>query len=390
MLKDFSIQSSFMGLLAAFVGFSSAFAIVLQGLKAVGASDIQASSGLLAVSIVMGLAGIVLSLKHKMPISVAWSTPGAALLATSASVEGGFPVAVGAFVICSGLIIISGLWKPLARAVRFIPPVIANAMLAGILVSLCIAPVKAIAFNPWFGLPILLAWIIMGRFNKLFAVPAALGAFILVLVFGVDMPEDSVEQLSNSLVPQLEMVRPVFTISGLIGVAFPLFIVTMASQNIPGVTVLKVHGYEPEPGPLFTVTGLFSLLAAPFGGHGVNLAAITSAMCAGVDAHKDPDKRYWAAVVAGVGYIVLGLVAGLVVTFVSLAPAILIEAVAGLALIGAFSNAAMAAFNDVDNREAAAVTFLFTASGISFGGISGAFWGLLAGGLVYIFTHRGD
>lgn len=388
MFKDFSGQSAFMGSLAAFVGFTSAFAIVLQGLRSVGATEAQAASGLLAVCIVKGFAGIYLSLRHKMPISVAWSTPGAALLATSGFIEGGFPVAVGAFLICSVMIILTGLWKPFGRAVRFIPPAIANAMLAGILVGLCIAPVKAIAFNPWLGLPILLAWILVGRINKLFAVPAALGAFILVITFGVDMPSDSIEQLTAAIVPQYEFVMPDFTLAGFISIALPLYVVTMASQNIPGVTVLKVHGYEPEPGPLFTATGFFGALAAPFGGHAINLAAITSAMCASEDAHPDPAKRYWAAVIAAISYIVLGLLAGLVATFVNLAPSILIEAVAGLALIGAFSNAAMAAFSDIENREAAAVTFLFTASGVTFGGISGAFWGLLAGGLIYIFTHR--
>jgi benzoate membrane transport protein len=180
----------------------------------------------------------------------------------------------------------------------------------------------------------------------------------------------------------MELFRPVFSFPGLVSIALPLFIVTMASQNIPGIAVLKVNDYDPKPGRLFAVTGLFSLLSAPFGGHAVNLAAITAAMCAGQDAHADPARRYWAAVVAGLVYIVLGLLAGVVTAFVALAPPILIEAVAGLALVGAFSGSAMAAFQRTDTREAAAITFLITASGVTFAGISGAFWGLVAGGLM--------
>jgi benzoate membrane transport protein len=156
----------------------------------------------------------------------------------------------------------------------------------------------------------------------------------------------------------------------------------MASQNIPGIAVMKVNGYETKPGPLFASTGFFSLLSAPFGGHAVNLAAITAAMCAGSDAHPDPKRRYWAVIVCGICYLILGPLAGAVTASVALAPPILIQAVAGLALVGAFSGSAMAAFQAPDTREAAAITFLVTASGVSFGGISGAFWGLLAGGLM--------
>ncbi|MTI08245.1 benzoate/H(+) symporter BenE family transporter [Curvivirga aplysinae] len=388
MLKDFSFQASFMGLLAAFVGFTSSFAIVLQGLTAVGATELQAASGLFALSMAMGIAGILLSVIYRMPISAAWSTPGAALLVTSGVVEGGFAGAVGAFLICNIMIVIAGLWKPLGVAVSKIPSSIANAMLAGVLVNLCLAPVKAIAFDPALGLPILIAWIVVGRFNKLFAVPAAFLAFILVLIFGVDIPEDATSQLAASIAIPTEFVWPEFSVSALIGIALPLFLVTMASQNIPGVAVLKVNGFEPKPGPLFAWTGGLSLISAPFGGHGINLAAITAALCAGLDANKDPAKRYWAAIMSGVGYVVFGLFAGVVTTLVGLAPSILLHAVAGLALIGAFSTSAMAAFKEAGDREAAAVTFLFTASGISFWGISGAFWGLIAGGLVYLFTHR--
>lgn len=389
MLRDISPQSIFMGLLAGFVGFASSFAVVLQGLTAVGASPEQAASGLMALSVSMGLCAIVLSLKTRMPISIAWSTPGAALLATSGAVDGGFAVAVGAFIVCAILIVISGVWRPLGRAVAGIPAPLANAMLAGVLLGLCLAPVKAVAFNPLLGLPIAVAWLVVGRFNRLLAVPAALLAFIAVMIFGVEFPENALADLGNSIAPPVEFVIPEFTLSGLIGIALPLFIVTMASQNIPGTAVLRANDYDTPPGPLFTVTGIFSLLSAPFGGHAVNLAAITAALCAGKDAHPDPSKRYWATISGGVFYIVFGLLAGLVTAFVSLAPSILIEAVAGLALIGAFAGSTVAAFKEEDGREAAAVTFIVTAAGLTFYGISGAFWGLLAGGLIYLLTHLG-
>jgi benzoate membrane transport protein len=381
MLKDISPQAFLMGLLTAFVGFASSFAVVLQGLKGVGATDAQAASGLMALSISMGLCAIVLSSATRLPVSIAWSTPGAALLATAGAVEGGFAGAVGAFIVCAVLIVIAGLFRPLGRAVASIPAPLANAMLAGVLVNLCYAPVKAVAFNPAFGLPIVMAWLLVGAWKRLYAVPAALVAFVLVLAFGVRIPEGALAAWAGSLGPTVEPVMPVFALSDLVSVALPLFIVTMASQNIPGIAVLKVNGYEPTPGPLFATTGLFSLFSAPFGGHAVNLAAITAAMCAGEDAHPDPKRRYWAAIIAGIAYVIFGLLAGAVTGFVGLAPPILIQAVAGLALIGAFSGSAFAALREPETREAAAVTFLVTAAGVTFLGISGAFWGLLAGGL---------
>ncbi|WP_299379761.1 benzoate/H(+) symporter BenE family transporter [uncultured Kiloniella sp.] len=387
MLRDLSLQSTFMGLLVAFVGFASSFAVVLQGIRAVGASEEQAATALMILSIAMGACAIVLSLYSKLPISVAWSTPGAALLASTSTVPGGFSIAAGSFILCAILFVIAGLWKPLGRAVNKIPSALANAMLAGILLGLCLAPIKAIAEKPLFGLCILLAWIIAGRINKLLAVPAALTALILIMVFGIDFTTANKNELFSNIVPSFTMVFPEFSLAGLIGITIPLFIVTMASQNVPGIAVLKIHNYEPNSGPLIAITGLFSGISALFGGHAVNLAAITAAMCASEDAHPDPTKRYWSAVISGLGYIVFGLLSGLVTTFAVIAPGILIAAVAGLALIGAFSNAALAAFNAPDIREASAVTFLITASGVTFFGISGAFWGLLAGGLILYITH---
>lgn len=303
-------------------------------------------------------------------------------MATAGIPLGGFPAAVGAFFVCAALIVLAGLFRPFGRAVAAIPAPLANAMLAGVIINLCFAPFKAVAFDARLGLPILVVWAVVAAFKRLYAVPAALLTFVAVIVFGVELPEGAMASWTQSLAPPIEFVMPVFTLSALVSIALPLFIVTMASQNIPGIAILKVNHYEPKPGPMFAVTGLFSFLSAPFGGHAVNLAAITAAMAAGEDAHPDPARRYWAAIIGGIGYILLGLAAGAVTSFVALAPPILIQSVAGLALIGAFSGSAVAAFKDVETREAAALTFLITASGISILGISGAFWGLIAGVLM--------
>lgn len=363
------------GLLAAFVGFASSFAVVLQGLAAVGASPAQAASGLMALSIAMGVAGIVLSLRFRMPISVAWSTPGAALLVTTGAVEGGFPAAVGAFLLTGALLVLAGLWKPLGRWVAAIPPAIANAMLAGILLGLCLAPARAVAEAPVAGLAIVLAWAGMARINRLLAVPAAVLVMGVLIAATTPMPAGWAGDVWH--MPLL--VTPTLTLPAIIGIAMPLFIVTMASQNIPGMAVLNANGYRPAPGPLFAGTGIAGLIAAPFGAHAVNLAAITAALCAGPDAHPDAARRWIAAVVTGVAYVVLGLFAGLAAAFVSAAPPILIQAVAGLALLGALGGSLMNALSDPQDREAAVVTFLVAGSGLSFLGVGAAFWGLLAG-----------
>ena len=385
MLKDFSPQAFTMGLLAAFVGFASSFAVILHGLTVVGATPSQAASGLAALSVAMGVLGVILSVWSRMPVSVAWSTPGAALLAGTGAVAGGFGVAVGAFLAAGLLVVVAGLVKPVGNAVTRIPQAVASAMLAGVLMELCFAPVKAVAADPYAGLLIFAAWAVAGAWNRLMAVPAALAAFALVTIF--QFPADAMASLPTASLP-FEWVVPAFSWQSMISVAVPLFFVTMASQNIPGITVLKVNGFEPPPGPLLAGTGFFTMLSAPFGGHGVCLAAITASMCAGPDSHPEPRRRYWSAIIAGGFYILFGLFTGLITWFVAQAQPILIEAVAGLALFGAFSASASSAFKDVETREAAAVTFMVTASGQSFLGVSGAFWGLAAGIAVYL-VRRG-
>ncbi|HUN51303.1 MAG TPA: benzoate/H(+) symporter BenE family transporter [Candidatus Sulfotelmatobacter sp.] len=381
--REFSLQALLAGVLAAVVGYASSLAVVLQGLKAVGASEAEAASGLLALSLAMGLCAILLSLRTRLPISVAWSTPGAALLASSGPLDGGFAAAVGAFLVCGLLLALAGFWRPLGRWVAAIPAPLANAMLAGVLLGLCLAPVRAVAATPALGLAIVVTWALVAKWRRLYAVPAALLVTAVLVALTTPVPPT----LLAMLAPQPQLVVPRFTPGAAIGIGLPLFLVTMASQNIPGMAVLAVNGYRPAPGPLFRVTGLFSLVAAPFGGHAVNLAAITAALCAGTEAHPDAGRRYWAAVVAGFAYVLFGLLAGPVTAFIGAAPPVLIEAVAGLALLGAFGGALLAAVSVPADREAAVVTFLVTASGISFFGIGGAFWGLAAGGAVLALTR---
>lgn len=383
MHNGFSIQALIAGALAAFVGFASSFAVIIKGLTSVGASQAEAASGLMILSLSMGICGILLSLKTRMPISIAWSTPGAALLATTGVIEGGFSTAVGAFIVTAMLIVLAGLWKPLGRWVAAIPSALANAMLAGVLFHLCLAPVTAVEEMPALGLAIVATWVTVAKYKRLYAVPAAVLVTVGLIVATTRV---STEEL-GSLWPQLVLVTPHFSLAGTIGIALPLFIVTMASQNIPGIAVLNVNGYRPAPGPLFSTTGVTGLIAAPFGGHAINLAAITAALCAGEEAHADPARRYWAAVTAGAGYALLGLLANAATAFIGASPPVLIEAVAGLALLGAFGSSIVGAVKEPQDREAAVITFLVTASGLSFFGISGAFWGLVAGGAIYALSR---
>lgn len=374
--KGPSPQAYTAGAIASFVGFASSFAVVVKGLLAMGATQAQATSGLIAVGVAMGLCGIVLSLLRKIPVSIAWSTPGAALLASMAAPAGGYPEAVGAFIVSALLIVLAGSVEKIGRLVASIPGAIANAMLAGILLNLCFAPVRALGQMPLAALAIIVTWAVVGRFKKLWAMPAAL--VVTVIVVALTMNGDAPK--AETLLPHMAFVMPEFSLSAAIGIGLPLFLVTMASQNIPGMAVLNANGYHPPMGPLLRMTGYFSFVANFFGGHAVNLAAITAALCSNPEADPDPKRRYWAAVVSGVLYVIFGLCAGAATAFIAASPPILIEAVAGLALLGALGASLMGAMQDPERREAALITFLLSASGLTFYGIGGAFWGLLGGG----------
>jgi benzoate membrane transport protein len=370
-----ALQPAAAGLVAAIVGSASTLAVVLSGLRAVGADSGQAASGLTALCLTMGVAAIVIGVRTRIPVSIAWSTPGAALLVSAGHIDGGYRAALGAFLLTGLLIVLSGFWALLARAIAAIPPALAAAMLAGILLPLCTAPVRSIADLPWLTAPTILTWVVLSRVARGWAVPGALVVAIAAIL--IDRPVDLGP--AHGLLPHLEATTPSLTVGAVIGLAIPLFVVTMASQNVPGMTVLRSFGYRPRLRPLLVGTGAATAIGAPFGAHAINLAAITAALAAGPDAHPDPARRWIASVTAGFAYIVLGLTAAVATAFVAASPVLLIEAVAGLALLGALAASLTTAAADESLREPAIVTFVVSASGVVVLGVSSAFWGLLAG-----------
>ncbi|WP_170379133.1 benzoate/H(+) symporter BenE family transporter [Ruegeria atlantica] len=378
------IQTISTGLVVAIVGFFSSFPIVLQGLAAMGASAQDSASGLMMAAIAMGVTAIGLSLWYRQPISVAWSTPGVALLAVSAMPAAGFSDAVGAFLCAGALTVLAGLWRPLGRLAAAIPTTLAQAMLGGVLLPLCILPFKAAVELPWQALPVILTWFIAGRVNRLFAVPAAVVVAAIVVVLNAG--DTSVTPTHLVAAPVWTM--PTFSLASAVGIGLPLFIVTMATQNIPGIAVMRSFGYTPAPGRLFSSVGAASILSAPFGAPATCLAAITAAMCSNEDSHPDPAQRYWSAVMAGVFYCLFGVFAVAITGFAVHADPLLMGTLTGIALIGVLANATHAALDVPAEREAAILTFAITASGISVFGLGAAVWGLLAGGIAYLVTKR--
>jgi benzoate membrane transport protein len=372
------------GILTALVGFTSSFAVVLAGLRGVGASPAQAASGLLAVCATQGLGILWLSWRHRMPLTLAWSTPGAALLASTGIVSGGWSAAVGAFLVVGGLIIITGLWPRLGRLIAAIPTPIAQAMLAGVVLELCLVPVRGFVAHPWLVGPSLLTWAVMLRFARRWAVPAAFA--VTLVVIGIDAARHG--GLHGSLVPHLAWTVPTLTPASLLGLAIPLYIVTMAGQNVPGVAIMASYGYQVPWRETMAVTGIGTAAGALAGGHAINLAAITASMAASPDADPDPRRRWLASWTAGWAYLVLAVASTALTVFISVAPPDVIGAVAGLALLGTLAAALAAALSAAEGREAAAVTFVVAAAGLSFLGVGAAFWALAAGLVVHALLPR--
>ncbi|ATG54652.1 benzoate transporter [Brachybacterium ginsengisoli] len=365
------------GIVSGLVAFTSSFVVVLTGLQAVGASPDQAASGLLAVSIAMGLASILLASWTRLPITIAWSTPGAALLATTGAVAGGWPAAVGAFLVVGVLIVLTGLVRPLGRLMARIPTSIAQAMLAGVLLQLCLGPVLGLAANPLAVAPVVVVWALAQRLAPRWASPLAFVAAAVVIAAA--LIRGGTGAGTGSLLPVLELTAPELGVGAVLGIALPLYLVTMASQNVPGVAVMTSLGYEVPWRRTMVVTGLGTLAVAPVGGHGINLAAITAALAAGPEAGEDRSRRWIASVTSGVVLVLLGLGAPACAHLVGLAPEGVVPAVAGLALISTFVVSLRAALAEQAEQLPAGVTVLIAASGIAVGGISAAFWALLAG-----------
>lgn len=369
------------GIVGAVTGFASSFALVIAGLQAVGASPQDAASGLLALCVLQGILAIVLGLRFRMPLAFAWSTPGAALLIAAQATTGDYRAAIGAFLLCGLLLLVTGLWPWLARAMTRIPKAIASAMLAGILFPICLAPVLASVQLPWLALPVVIVWLVLARLAPRWAVPGA----VLTTVVVVAVSGEGADLAGADLLPTLTVTWPAFDPAVLVSLGVPLYIVTMAGQNVPGFAVLTTFGYPHPPArAILSGTGIATMAGSIFGGYTLNLAAITAAMMAGPDAHPDRDRRWVASVTGGVSYLVLGLGAGAATVLVSVSPPILITAVAGLALFGAFATATTTALEEPTTRVVAVVTFLVVASGIAIAGVGSAFWGLVVGGIAMV------
>jgi benzoate membrane transport protein len=365
------------GIVTALVGFTSSFAVVLSGLKAVGADPAQAASGLLALTVAVGVGVLWLSWRSKVPVTLAWSTPGAALLATSGTADGGWPAAVGAFLAAGILIAMTGLVPALGRLMAKIPATLAQAMLAGVLLQLCLAPFKALGDVPLFIAPVTACWLVMMKFAPRWSVPAAL--LVALVVIGISLAAGGTSLNGTTVLPAFDWTTPTFSLQAMAGIALPLFVVTMASQNVPGVAVLRSFGYNTPWRASMLVTGAGTALAAPFGAHAVNLAALSAALAAGEEAGPDRSRRWVAGFTSGLAYLVLAAFSAALVTLVAAAPPGMLEAVAGLALLGTLASSISAALADPEDRIAPAVTFLMAASGLSFAGVGSAFWALAIG-----------
>jgi benzoate membrane transport protein len=392
--KDLSWSTFTAGFVAVLVGFTSSIAIVFQAAQAFGATQEMLASWIWAISIGMGLTTAIPSLMLRKPVMVAWSTPGAAVLA-SAGLAGGFSMgqAVGAFMASAALIVLIGASGWFEALTKRIPLSIASALLAGVLARFGIAGFAAAQTALPLVLLMLLTYLLGRRFMPLYAVPLTL-LFAILFVAGQG-------GFSNVVIPTgltwPVYVAPEFSWSAMVSLALPLFVVTMASQNMPGVAAIKACGFGDERANggdaglpisrILTMTGVATLVFAPFGAFSLNLSAITAAMCMGPQSHPDKARRYTAAVCCGLIYIALGLFGATIMAMLSAFPEALVVAIAGLALMATIGNGLASALHKESDREAAMVTFLITLSGVVIGGVGSAFWGLLAGSLALAVQH---
>ncbi|GAA2839968.1 benzoate membrane transport protein [Aminobacter aminovorans] len=365
---------------AAIVGFGSTLAIIVAASDAVGATQIQTASWVTAICLAMAFETAWLSWRTKMPVISAWSTPGAALIAASS----GFTIneAVGAFLVAGVLLVLTGLIKPLTQLISRIPASVASGMLAGIVVTFAINAAKAVPSDPWLILPLIGAFFLVRLYNPALSVlvvlvGGGLAAFLTGRVGALPVPELST----------LTLIAPEFTLTATIGLALPLYLVTMASQNLSGLAVLRAAGYNPEPGPLIGVTGLFSVLSAPFGASTTNLAAISAAICTGPDVHPDMKERWKTGPFYALAYLVFAAFGASLVAVFAVLPPSLIVLVAGLGLVSSLANALAIALKDDHHRMAATIAFVVTASGLTLLGVGSAFWGLVAGLVVLVLEN---
>ncbi|WP_076040964.1 benzoate/H(+) symporter BenE family transporter [Xanthomonas campestris] len=379
LFRDLSLPAIAAGFVTVLVGFASSAVIVFEAARHLGADQAEIASWMWALGIGMGVTCIGLSLRYRVPVVTAWSTPGAAMLIGTAA---GVPLreAIGAFVVAAVLGAIAGFTGLFERAIRRIPLSLASGMLAGVLLRFGLDLFVAMQSQAAMALSMLATYLIGRRWFARYAVIATLLVGIAIAAGGGLMHWNAV---------RLELARPVLMVPGLswaalFGLAIPLFVVTMASQNVPGVAVMRASGYTVPISPTIGWIGVVNTVLAPFGGYALNLAAITAAICMGREAHEDPARRYPAAVAAGVFYIMIGLFGATVAAVFAAFPRELVMAIAGIALLGTIGNSLAAALREEPEREAALITFLVTASGLTLGGIGASFWGLLAGAITLI------
>jgi len=366
------------GTVASITGTAASAGLVLAAFTSLGATKSQTTSAFVVMITSYGLLSIFLSLRYKIPISIVWSTPGAALLIAAGSLGLPFSSAIGAFMVTGFLLLLTGLWPALGRLVSSIPKPIASAMLAGVIFNFCIAPFQSASDFPWLVLPGLVVWLILYKYANIWATPAA-----MVIVFASTAIAQGITIDPASILPTLEFVSPTFDITSIISISIPLYLVTMASQNIPGIAIMNSFGYEIPFKPVMASTGIATIIAGFFGGFSMNLAAITAAINANDQVHKDPSRRWLASVYGGYLYLLIALLAGVTVAFVLQAPRELVLAAAGIALFGTIVSALSSAVEIVELRLPAMVTFLVTASGLTAFSIGSAFWALIAGLLVW-------
>ncbi|MDT3720975.1 benzoate/H(+) symporter BenE family transporter [Pseudomonas oryzihabitans] len=373
-LADTSPAAIVAGFVAMLVGYTSSLVLMFQAGQNAGLSTGQISSWIWALSIGMALTTIGLSLKYRTPIVIAWSTPGAALLVTSLpSVP--YSDAIGAFIVCAALLALCGLTGSVDRLLRRVPPALAAALLAGILFRIGIEICAAAQHRTLLVLGMALSYLVAKRLWPRYCVLVAL---VTGLLLAASLGLLDFSQLRLELAIPV-WTAPTFSLTATIGIAVPLFVVAMASQNMPGIAVLRTDGYAVPASPLIATTGIASLLLAPFGSHGINLAAISAAICTGPQAHEDASKRYTAAVWCGLFYGIAGLFGATLAALFASLPSELVISVAALALLGSIMNGLHGALAEPSQREPALITFLVTASGLTLAGVGSAFWGLVAG-----------
>jgi benzoate membrane transport protein len=384
--KDISLSAFTAGFVAVLVGFTSSVAIVFQAALAFKATPEQLTSWMWALGLGMGLCSLGASMWLRKPVMIAWSTPGAAVLAT-AGMTGGFSMneAVGAFLVCAAFITLFGLTGWFEWAMNRLPLAIASSLLAGVLARFGLQAFTAAQTALPLVVLMLLSYLVAKRISSRYAVPVTLLIAIIYVAYNdLFTPARVVFELAKPV-----FVAPEFTWSAMVSLALPLFIVTMASQNLPGVAAIKAAAYDMPLSKIITMTGLATLVLAPFGAFALNLSAITAAICMGKEAHPDPAKRYTAAASCGAIYIVIGLLGGAFIGVLMSFPKELIAAIAGLALLSTIGNGLAAAVQDESHREAAIITFLVTLSGVVIAGVGSAFWGVVAGAVALFVQQYG-